>query len=87
MMDSVVPKHMLQQVLSGVDPTEIYSPEKVVRFCWEFYLLPGDSFDLLTGWDFDKTLTQKPRNQASHGDTPEIANLLAAMYIFQFCKT
>ena len=54
LFNSVVPSGMVQQALSGVDLSEIYSPERVVKFCREYNLLPGDSFDLQTGWDFDK---------------------------------
>ena len=64
-------EEMIKKVLNRVDLTEIYSPTRINKFCEEFQLMPGDAFDLLTGWDFDKAehrnaaarriMTTKPR--------------------------
>ena len=42
---------VLAAVLKGVDITEIFSPERVKKLCNQYHLLPGDSFDLRTGYD------------------------------------
>ena len=39
--------------LNIVDLTEFFSPPRVTRMCREFDLQPGESLDLMTGWDFD----------------------------------
>ena len=36
---------VLAAVLTGVDITEIVSPERVTKICNKYYLVPGDSFD------------------------------------------
>ena len=40
--------------IMGVDLTEVYSPERVVKLCSKFKLTPGCSFDIQNGWDFTK---------------------------------
>ena len=42
---------VLAAVLTGVDITEIFSPERVTKLCKKYHLVPGDSFDLRTGSD------------------------------------
>ena len=44
---------VLAKVLLGVDVTEVYSPERVVRVCSRYGLAGGSSMDLTTGWNFD----------------------------------
>ena len=39
-------------VLKGVDITEIFSPERVVKEAKKYGLSPGLSMDLTNGWDF-----------------------------------
>ena len=39
--------------LNIVDLTEFFSPPRGTRMCREFDLQPGESLDLMTGWDFD----------------------------------
>ena len=38
----------------NVDITEVYSPKRINAACQRFGLVPGDSMDILTGFDFDK---------------------------------
>ena len=49
---------MLQRALlgaiRGVDLTEVYSPERIMKEASKFGLVKGLSMDLLTGWDFDR---------------------------------
>ena len=42
----------------GVDVTEIFSPERVTKLCKKYHLVPGDSFDLRTGYDLSDEETQ-----------------------------
>ena len=42
---------VLAAVLKGLDLTEIFSPERVTKLCKKYHLVPGDSFDLRTGYD------------------------------------
>ena len=51
---SEVSKNILSACLRGVDITEMYSPERINQVCHEFGLNKGTSFDLRSGWDFDK---------------------------------
>ena len=52
-----IAKLMLMKVIAklrqGVDITEVYSPERIVKEAKRFGLSPGLSMDLLTGWNFD----------------------------------
>ncbi len=41
------------QIISGVDVTELYSPERVVQVARNMGLKGGLSFDLTNGWDFN----------------------------------
>ena len=45
-------------VLCGVDITEVYSPARVTKLCERYGLIPGDSFDLRTGYDLSDPQTQ-----------------------------
>ena len=51
------------KVLSGVDITEIFSPERVAAEAKRFGLTAGLSMDLTTGWDFRVTAD---RQRAKH---------------------
>ena len=51
---SEVSQNMLSACLRGVDITEMYSPERINQVCHEFGLNKGTSFDLRSGWDFEK---------------------------------
>lgn len=45
-------------VVRGVDIMEGHSPARVVQVCRKYNLTPGDSLDLLTGWDLSKPQEQ-----------------------------
>ena len=47
-------RKILSAIIRGVDITEIYSPERVVKACLKQNLVPGSSMDLTSGWDFSK---------------------------------
>ena len=49
---------VLAAVLKGVDITEIFCPERVTELCNKYHLVPGDSFDLWTGYDLPDEKTQ-----------------------------
>jgi len=44
---------LLSRALSGVDITEVYSPERVNQMARRMGLMAGMSMDLVNGWDFD----------------------------------
>ena len=44
--------NILVGVIDGVDLTAVYSPVRVAGVCARFGLVPGSSFDVLTGYDF-----------------------------------
>ena len=50
---SYVERKIVAGVVHGVDLTEVYSPVRVAAVCAKYGLVPGTSFDLLTGYDFD----------------------------------
>ena len=45
----------LNRELMGVDVMEVFSPERVGKFCKEHGLDQGKAMDLKRGYDFDKT--------------------------------
>ena len=49
---------ILSMMLNGVDLTEIYSPERVVKLCEKYGLSGGKSFDLRTGYDLSDPQVQ-----------------------------
>ena len=49
---------ILAMMLHSVDLTEVYSPERVVKFCSKYGLIPGDSFDLRNGYDLSDPKVQ-----------------------------
>ena len=53
---------VIKKLKTSVDVTEAYSPERVIKWCKKYRLLPGDAFDLLTGWNFDNL---EHRNRAA----------------------
>ena len=44
---------IVAQLISGVDITEVYSPDRVCKIAREMGLKAGLSFDLTNGWDFN----------------------------------
>ena len=59
---------VLSALLRGVDVTEVFSPERVVRVCAKYNLTPGDSFDLRTGFDLSDKKVQKDVIHKMYGD-------------------
>ena len=47
-------RKILSAAILGVDVTEVYSPERVVRVAKRFGLTTGSSMDLTTGWGFNR---------------------------------
>ena len=47
-------KKILAKLLFGVDISELYSPVRINQLAHKFGLLPGTSFDLTDGWDFNR---------------------------------
>ena len=50
---------LLSAVLKGVDITEVYSQERVVKVGKKFGLIRGDSIDLRTGFDLSDPAVQR----------------------------
>ena len=50
---------LIAALMKGVDITEVYSPQRVVKYCSKYGLVPGDSFDIKTGWDLTKAGERK----------------------------
>ena len=42
---------LMKKMLSGVDVTDMYSPERVITVAWEYGLAIGLAMDFTTGWD------------------------------------
>ena len=40
--------------LSSTDVCEVFSPERVAAVCRRMGLVPGESMDIKSGYDFDK---------------------------------
>ena len=49
---------ILSMVLCGIDITKVFSPARVAKGCERAELIPGDSFDLRTGYDLSDPQTQ-----------------------------
>ena len=49
---------VLAAVLKGVVINKISGPERVTKLCKKYHLVPGDSFDLRTGYDLSDEKTQ-----------------------------
>ena len=47
-------EHRKQQLM-GVDVMEVFSPERVGKFCKRYGLDQGKAMNLKSGYDFDKT--------------------------------
>ena len=58
-MDNIESRKILIAILRGIDVTEIYSPERVLKVCKDYALIVGRSMDLTTGYDFTKTEDKK----------------------------
>ena len=42
---------ILSAIIRGGDIMEVHSPPRVAEVCREYWLEPGESLDLKTGWD------------------------------------
>ena len=42
---------ILSAIIRGVDIMELYSPPRVAEVCRKYWLEPGESLDLKSGWD------------------------------------
>ena len=67
---SEVSKNNLSACLRGVDITEMYSPERINQVCHEFGLNKGTSFDLRSGWDFDKDADRREEWKQVRAEDP-----------------
>ena len=47
-------QRMLMMMAAGSDLTEVFSPPRIAEAAREMGLIPGESMDLLSGWDFSK---------------------------------
>ena len=47
-------KRIIMMLATGADITEVFSPPRIAEAAQEAGLIPGESMDLLTGWDFSK---------------------------------
>ena len=52
-------RKILSSIISGVDITEVYSPQRVVDVCHKYQLIKGDSFDLRKGFDLSDPAVQQ----------------------------
>ena len=48
-------RRIIMMVVKNADITEVFSPPRIAEAAREMGLLPGESMDLLTGWDFSKS--------------------------------
>ena len=55
----------LSRIAEAMDPDimEMYSPERINAICGEFGLRPGQSLDLMNGYDFDTYKDRKGLGQ------------------------
>ena len=51
-MDMLEERTIIGALLSGVDITEVYSPERVAKLCREYKLISRNSMDFTNGYDF-----------------------------------
>ena len=53
---------ILSAIVRGVDIMEVYSPPRVTEVCRKYWLEPGESLDLKSGWDLsDRREQQRAR--------------------------
>ena len=65
-------QRIMKLVLLGCDITEVFSPARVTRACRQFGLVPGELFELRTGYDLsDKDVQQYVRQRIDQSD-PEL---------------
>eukprot|EP00974_Lingulodinium_polyedra_P077019 7456591-Lingulodinium_polyedra.AAC.1 len=63
---------IMSKYILGVDITEVYSPERVNMIAKKFGLAPGTSFDLSTGWDFNKEAGRNSAWKRIREEEPEL---------------
>ena len=51
---SEIDRKIVSAAISGVDITEVYSPERVARVAKKLRFVSGSSMDLTNGWDFER---------------------------------
>ena len=61
---------LLVKMIKGVDLTEVYSPERVLKEAKKYGLSAGLAMDLLTGYDFNKPEDRKRAEQHLDQDHP-----------------
>ena len=52
-------RRIVMMLATGADITEVSSPPRIAEAAKEVGLIPGDSMDLLTGWDFRKSADRR----------------------------
>ena len=52
-------RRIVMMLATGADITEVSSPPRIAEAAKEVALIPGDSMDLLTGWDFRKSADRR----------------------------
>ena len=67
-----IERNIVTGIICRVDLTEMYSPARVARVCAKFVLIPGTSFGLLTGWDFDKAEDRRAAFKTVMDEAPEV---------------
>ena len=54
-----VNRRIIMMIATGADITEVFSPPRIAEAAKEFGLIPGESMDLATGWDFSKAADRR----------------------------
>ena len=57
--DDDIKLKILSAIIRGVDIVEVFSPRRVAKVCSKYSLQPGESFDLITGWDLSDPSQQR----------------------------
>ena len=65
-------QRIMKMVLLGCDITEVFSPKRVTRACKRYGLIPGESFDLRTGYDLSDSDVQQYVRQRIEQSDPEL---------------
>ena len=61
---------ILSAILRGVDIMKIDSPPRVTEVCKEYWLEPGESLDLKTGWDLSSRSEQRRARELVRSRAP-----------------
>lgn len=61
---------IVMMIAAGTDVTEAFSPPRVAEAAKEMGLVPGESMDLKSGWDFGKTADRKKAIQYIRDSKP-----------------